>query len=392
MSASLLDLLSRFNAESPLDRAATIPADWYHSLSIADLERHCLFGDTWQALGRVDQVVRPGDYFTADLAGEPILVVRGEDGVLRGFFNVCRHRAARVACEEQGQVTKLRCRYHGWTYDLSGRLRGTPEFDGVCDFRREDNGLTEINVAVWGPLVWVHLGATADKSPLGKTRPSLATWTAPLDRRDFLRRMGALRFVARKEYRLECNWKVAIDNYLDGGYHVNTVHPALSGVLDYTKYRTEIDDHASVQISPLEKSDDSAINSVRTGDNAYYAWVFPNFMLNLYEDVMDTNLVLPLGPNACRVIFDYYFARPEESPSEQTLAREQQSIAVADQVQIEDVGICEEVQRGLASRSYSTGRFSVRREAGGYHFHQLLAKHLRASLGATSAVDTGGNP
>src|SRR5262249_42622035 len=153
------------------------------------------------------------------------------------------------------------------------------------------------------------------------------------------------------------------------------------GVLDYNQYRTEIAGQTSVQVSPLRppnKGEDAAVAGVRTGDEAQYWWVFPNFMLNLYQGVMDTNLVLPLGPDRCRVIFDFYFDQAD-GPAREKFIRE--SIAVADQIQQEDMGICEEVQRGLGSRSYSTGRFSVRREGAGYHFHQLLARRLQGALG-----------
>jgi choline monooxygenase len=189
-----------------------------------------------------------------------------------------------------------------------------------------------------------------------------------------------LNFVARREYRLACNWKVFVDNYLDGGYHVNTVHPGLAGVLDYAHYRTEVFGHTSVQTSPLRPPEaqraGDAVGQVRTGATASYWWVFPNLMLNLYEGVMDTNLVLPLGPAACRVVFDFYFARPAGTA---TAEWEAKSMEVAHQIQLEDVAICEDVQRGLASRTFDTGRFSVRREAAGYHFHRLLALRLRAA-------------
>ncbi len=108
---------------------------------------------------------------------------------------------------------------------------------------------------------------------------------------------------------------------------------------------------------------------------AYYWWVFPNFMMNIYGGVMDTNLVLPLGPDACRVVFDFYFDQTEGPQAKQFMA---ESLAVAHEIQLEDLGICEEVQRGLASRSYNTGRFSVQREAAVYHFHRLLARRLQA--------------
>jgi choline monooxygenase len=371
MPTPLQELLARFDGDAPLAQARTIPAAWYHDAALADLERRHVFGDSWLAVGRSDQVAEQGRFFTAEVAGNPLVVVRGEDGLLRGFHNVCRHRAARVACEAEGKASRFRCRYHGWTYDLAGRLRGTPEFDGVADFRREDNGLPPIAVAQNGPLVWVHLGPTP--TPFDD-------WLAPLARRGLDAMMAPLRFAARREYRLACNWKVFVDNYLDGGYHVNTIHPALAGVLDYTKYRTEIDAHASVQISPLDRAAADAVAAVRKGENAYYAWVFPNLMLNLYEGVMDTNLVLPDGPDACRVVFDFYFADCESDAAKEFIAR---SVAVADQIQQEDLGICEEVQRGLRSSSYDTGRFSVRREAGGYHFHQLLARKLVAGVGGS---------
>ena len=141
----------------------------------------------------------------------------------------------------------------------------------------------------------------------------------------------SLHFVERREYELDCNWKVFVDNYLDGGYHVNTVHPGLAGVLDYAQYRTEIAGNTSVQISPLRppsasstvqpfnsstppsqpEAPEASVGKVRTGDMAYYWWVFPNFMMNIYQGVMDTNLVLPLSPDRCRVIFEFYFADTE---------------------------------------------------------------------------------
>jgi choline monooxygenase len=363
MSTVLDALLARFDPTLPLANARTIPAAWYHDADLAAAERERVFGNSWLLVGRADQVAVPGSFCTIDLAGAPILVVRDQNGILRAFHNVCRHRGARVACEEQGCTSKLRCRYHGWTYDLAGRLRGTPEFDGVADFRREDNGLPPIAVGESGPLVWVHLG----------TSPSpLEEWVAPLERRGTLSALDHFRWHARREYRLACNWKVFVDNYLDGGYHVNTIHPGLAGVLDYKEYRTEIDGHANVQISPLCQADpDDSYGQVRTGGSAFYWWVFPNLMLNLYDTALDTNLVLPEGTDGCRVIFDYWF------PSGASPDFIEQSVAVAHQVQLEDVGICEEVQRGLRSRAFDTGRFSVRREAGGYHFHQLLARWLR---------------
>jgi choline monooxygenase len=372
MSERVKEQLLRFDADRPLEQARTIPSSWYFDPEIYDLERRAVFGGTWQAVGRADQVAEPGLFFTTELASEPIVVGRDEEGILRAFYNVCRHRAAKVALEAEGRAKRFRCRYHGWTYDLGGRLRGTPEFEGVADFRREDNGLASVPVASWGPLIFVHLGS----SP-----PDLSEFLAPLPERTAGLGLEQLRFAERREYQLQCNWKVFVDNYLDGGYHVNTVHPGLAGVLDYSQYRTEIAGQTSVQISPLRaansEKDKLEFGRVRKGENAYYWWVFPNFMINVYEGVMDTNLVLPISPSSCRVVFDFYFAATEDPESRQLL---QKSIEVGHQIQLEDIGICEEVQKGLASRSFDTGRFSVRRERAGYHFHQLLARRLLAAV------------
>src|SRR5262245_5231883 len=141
MSSGISRLLDAFDPDLPLERGRTIPNSWYTSAEVYELERDAVFERTWQVVGRADQVKEPGSFLTANIAGEPILVVRGEDGVLRGFFNVCRHRAAPIVNDECGRATKLRCRYHGWTYDLAGRLKGTPEFDGVQEFCKEEQGL-----------------------------------------------------------------------------------------------------------------------------------------------------------------------------------------------------------------------------------------------------------
>ncbi len=371
MSPRPHDSTPAFDASLPLERAHTIPAAWYFDPAIHSAEVRTVFGATWQAVGRVDQVAEPGRYFTADVGGTPVLVVRGDDGELRAFANVCRHRAARVAPEAEGKASRLRCRYHGWTYDLCGRLRGTPEFDGVADFQREDNGLPSFAVAEWGPFVFVYLG---------KPTEPLADFLNPLPEQAHALGLESLRFVARREYQLACNWKVFVDNFLDGGYHVNTVHPGLAEVLDYSEYRTQVAGNTAVQSSPLTASGSAAMDTVRAGERAYYWWVFPNFMLNAYAGVMDTNLVLPLGPNACRVVFDFYFADTSGAEAESRIA---QSIGVADQIQREDIGICEEVQRGLASHWFDTGRFSVRREIAAYHFHRLLAQRVSDAGGGT---------
>jgi choline monooxygenase len=363
MSGTLQSLLAAFDPEVPLERASTIPNSWYTTPEVYALERDAVFARSWQMVGRRELVAKPGQFLTADIAGEPILVVRNEEGKLNAFFNVCRHRAARVCTDECGTATKLRCHYHGWTYDLSGNLRGVPEFDGVQNFRREDNGLPPVVVAEWGPFVWVHL--TPPREPLESFLGPLVSWA------ETRKAFDGVTWYVRKSYDLACNWKVYVDNYLDGGYHVNTVHPGLAAALDYSQYRTTPEGNTVLQSSPTKPTEGDP-GRTRTGEACYW-WLYPNLMLNSYAGVVDSNLVLPLGVDRCRVVFDFYFAEALDDEFKR------QSMVVADQVQAEDIGVCEEVQRNLSSRSYTTGRFSAKRENGGHSFHQMLGRVLRAA-------------
>jgi choline monooxygenase len=313
-------------------------------------------------------VAAPGHYLTAEVGGEPVLVVRGRDGVLRAFFNVCRHHAAAVMTEPAGRAPHLRCPYHGWTYALDGALRGTPDFDGVRDFPRERNGLVPMAVDVWEQFVFVRVDP--EGPPLRAFLGSMAAQAAPLG-------LSALHFVERRVYRFDSNWKVFVDNYLDGGYHVPFLHKGLDSVLDYAGYTIENGERHCLQSSPLRNSGhDAATAAVRVGDRAMYFWLYPNFMVNWYEGVMDTNLVRPLGLDRTEVTFDFYFTDDGPGARERNLA----SIDVGQRIQDEDTGICASVQRGLGSRAYEAGRLSVRREAGEHLFHRLLAADLRAEL------------
>ena len=371
---SLHDIVASYNDQDPLEHASTIPAAWYVDERIAELERQTVFGGTWQVVARVDQLQQPGQFVTTEVAGEPLVVVRGGDNQLRAFYNVCRHHAAAVVTEEQGTASILRCPYHGWSYGLDGSLKGAPEFEGVCGFDRSQNGLVPVRVETWEQFVFVNLDPKA--APLADFLGGLVKRVAPLN-------LDALHFFERRSYSLNCNWKVFVDNYLDGGYHVPHLHKALNSVLEYKQYTIENEDRYCLQSSPMVSSAvDAATAATRTGDRAWYFWQYPNFMINLYRGYMDTNLVLPDGVDRCTVIFDFYFDDVSESAAE----RNRQSIAVGERVNDEDVGICESVQRGLHSRAYGAGRLSVRREAGEHLFHRLLAADLKRGLDRTAAI------
>lgn len=364
MQPSVAELLAQYDPRLPLAEASTIPAAWYLDERIAALERRTTFSRTWQYAGRTDQLREPGQYVTCEIAGEPVLVVRGGDGVLRGFFNVCRHHAAAVMTAPSGCARNLRCPYHGWTYTLEGALKGTPGFDAGCRFDRGAHGLVPVAVAAWERWVFVRLdpeGPALDEF-LG---PQLVDEIAALG-------LDKLHWFERRRYLFDCNWKVFVDNYLDGGYHVPHLHKGLDSVLDFKRYAIENGAHHCLQSCPLVQGDVAGFSAVRGGDRALYYWLYPNFMINLYEGMMDTNLVLPLGIDRTEVVFDFWFADVSDAARERNRA----SVEVGDLIQDEDMAICRSVQRGLGSRSYSTGRLSPRREAGEHLFHRLLHADL----------------
>lgn len=364
-----MKIVDEYDPNLPLDRARTIPASWYTNKDLYQLELKTVFSDTWQLAARVDQVTQPGQYVTTDIAGEPIVVVRGDDSVLRAFFNVCRHHAAAVMTEPQGQAAQLRCPYHGWTYALEGELKGTPDFSGVCDFDRARNGLVPVDVAEWENWIFVRLNR--DLCSLNEfLTPDLVDQIKSLE-------LNGLHWFERRYYSFDCNWKVFVDNYLDGGYHVPYLHKGLDSVLDYSNYMIENGERHCLQWSPIvSEGAEAQTGAVRQGDRALYYWIYPNFMINWYDGVLDTNLVVPRGVDQTEVIFDFYFP---DVVSEEARQRNRASVAVGQRIQDEDVAICKSVQRGLNSRAYRAGRLSVRREAGEHLFHRLLHADLRAA-------------
>jgi choline monooxygenase len=374
----LADVVGSYDPALPLERARTIPAAWYVDPRVAELERRRVFTASWQMVGRADQVREPGAFLTTELAGEPLVLVRGGDGALRGFFNVCRHHAAEVETRREGKTHLFRCPYHGWTYSLEGELKGVPDFAGVCEFDKSANGLVPVAAEVWENFVFVRL------SPEGAT---LSEFLGPLVEQFRPLNLPRLHFFERRHYGFDCNWKVFVDNYLDGGYHVPHLHKGLDSVLDYPKYTIENGQRHCLQSSPVVREGAEAqTGAVRGGERALYYWIYPNFMVNWYEGVMDTNLVLPRGVDRTEVIFDFYFPDVSASAAERNRA----SVAVGQRIQDEDTAICKSVQRGLTSRAYGAGRLSVRREGGEHLFHRLLAADLEAALGDSAAPARAG--
>ena len=341
----------------PTARAHALPARCYVDPRVDAFDRHAVFARSWQLVGHVSRLASRGDHVVADVAGVPVVVVN-DGGTIRGFHNVCRHRAGPIAtCDGLG-ANALRCKYHGWTYGLDGVLRSAPEMEGAADFDRGSIALPSIELAVRNGLVWAALGEV----------PAIDDVLGEIVARVGARDLESYRYARRVHYDIQCNWKAYVDNFLEG-YHLPHVHPGLNRALDYRSYDTVLGRWHSLQWSPLETDP-----TLYGNGEALYWFVYPNTMLNVLPGRLQTNRVMPLGVDRCRVEFDYYYAAGR---SEEANARD---LAFSDEVQAEDIAICEAVQRGLASGSYVAGRLNPKRESGVKHFHDLLRRDYRDAL------------
>ncbi|MEM9456049.1 MAG: aromatic ring-hydroxylating dioxygenase subunit alpha [Myxococcota bacterium] len=373
---ALREQIARFDPTSPIEEAWTPPSSWYADPALYALEQRAIFSRAWQPVARLEQLATPGTYVSGCLGGEPWVVVRGHDDQLRAFANTCRHKG-RPIMTGAGRAEALVCGYHAWTYDLRGRLRRAPRIAGIRDFDRDPMSLPPLSLESWGPWAW--LSPSADAPPLYPRIEALDHLLANT-------RWGALRYHSRASWELACNWKVYVDNYLDGGYHIPHIHPSLDAQVDMSTYRTDLFEEFSVQrADPADKADPRATvdPTLRIGAEAIYAWIYPNFMLNRYGPCLDTNHVIPLGPDRCRVDYEFYFLDDPhlhtQSPGSASFV--EQSIEQAAVTQREDIAVCESVQVGLHSRHYEAGRYAPRVEQGEHHFHCRLAADLRRAVG-----------
>ncbi|XP_061990313.1 choline monooxygenase, chloroplastic-like isoform X1 [Rosa rugosa] len=361
-------LVDQFDPTIPIERAVTPPSSWYTDPSFYAQELDSVFYRGWQAVGYTEQIKNPGDFFTGRLGNVEFVVCRDEHGKLQAFHNVCRHHAS-ILAYGSGRKSCFVCPYHGWTYGLDGALLKATRITGIQNFNKHEFGLTPVKVATWGPFVLANMEPEVDSDVeivdsewLGSSSDVLST-----NRVD-----SSLSYVCRREYTIECNWKVFCDNYLDGGYHVPYAHKGLASGLNLDGYSTTV--YEKVSIQKCEGGSTARKNDYdRLGSKALYAFIYPNFMINRYGPWMDTNLVIPLGPRKCQVIFDYFLEASVKDDRDYI----ERSLKESEKVQMEDVMLCEGVQRGLESPAYNIGRYAPTVENAMHHFHCLLHESIR---------------
>ncbi len=351
-----------------LARGSTLPAPWYVDPAVLALER--IFARTWQYLGRAEQVAAPGDYLAGRAGHIPVVAARGEDGVLRGFVNVCRHRGHEVAIGS-GNRRALQCPYHAWTYGLDGTLRTAPRSDREPGFPRDDLFLLPIAVDTWGPFVFVNPERGAP--PLAEV---LGELPSALDSSGL--RLSELRFRERREWVIAANWKVAIENYLEC-YHCPVAHPGFSALLDVGEDAYEIAAHrwhssqfGHVRPAALQGGDGVPYDPRGEVTVAQYHLLWPNFTINVEAGPanLSVNTWVPDGPERTVGISDWWFG-PEVPRGLQD-----EVMAFSEQVGQEDNSLVESVQRGLASAMVPQGRLLLGSEKLIHHFQALVLEAL----------------
>jgi choline monooxygenase len=332
----------------PVTGASTLPADWYVDPSRYAEERRRIFGAEWLFVAPASVLARPGDYVAPTLAGWPLVVVN-DAGVLRGFHNVCRHRAGPLVVEPNGSCRSLVCRYHGWAYGLDGELRSARDFGSEEGVEVEEMALWPVAVETWRGLVFAHLdpGASGLAGALGGFAAECAGVA-----------FEELSFTHQVVHEMAANWKVYADNYLEG-YHIPLVHPGLNKELDAARYRVEVGDRWCRHTAPTRSG---AVNA------GLWLWRWPNLALNVYPDGMNVECYWPLGPRRTQVVYSYFFRDGVDDDV----------VAMSSTVLGEDRAICEAVQRNLEAGRYRTGRLSPRHEQGVAAFQGWVRQALDA--------------
>jgi choline monooxygenase len=354
-----------------LSAGATLPASWYTSNAVFCLEKRAIFSRYWQYACRADEVARPGDYLACRAGSVPVVVVRNLDNELTAFVNVCKHRGAEIVLEGgRGNRNTLQCHYHAWTWNLDGTLRTAPGSEVEACFRSEDYPLTAVEVAVLGQFIFVKPDPQAPG--WDETVGALAEIVAASP-------LATLRLRERRTYDMKANWKIVVENFLEC-YHCAIAHKGFANLIDLKAYTVIPHRYFSTQRGPLKTSssarkDTACFSREGGGQEGIYNYLWPNFMVNLYpgRSNASTNIILPVAPDRTLAIYDFYF---EEGMPESEAAT---MVAFIDQVQQEDIIICESVQRGLSSGFCEQGRLMIHHEKGIQHFDRLVFEALTRS-------------
>lgn len=357
--------MPRFSVDPDIARARTPDTALYKDPALFEIMKEKLFAPSWQFVGSTDIVGAPGEAcpFTLleDYLDEPLVLVRDIQDTLRVLSNVCTHRG-NLLIHEPCKVNNLRCRYHGRLFHLDGKFHSMPEFREVKDFPAANDDLASLPLFQWGKWLFTTLGS----NPLASLKDMMDRmhWL-PLN--DFVFRPDLSR-----DFTVRANWALYCENYLEG-FHIPFVHAGLNSVIDFGNYTTELYRYSNLQLG-IARDDEDCFDLPPSSPDygkkvaAYYFFVFPNMMFNFYPWGLSVNIVKPVSPGETRVAFLTYVADAARYNSG--------AGSGLDTVEMEDEEVVEAVQKGVRSRFYSYGRYSVTREQGTHHFHRIIAELL----------------
>jgi choline monooxygenase len=357
-----------FSVDPNIAKAKTINTDFYTDPAVFKACKEKIFASSWQFIGHEGLVKDNGDVYPftllPDYLDEPLLLTRDKNGAVSLLSNVCTHRGNLVA-DKACNLSTMKCRYHGRKFDLDGKFLSMPEFKEVEDFPSEEDSLPKLNLFKWGQFLFTSLNKKYGVDVFFKDMMDRVSWM-PLY--DFKFDAGL-----SKVFNVKASWALYCENYLEG-FHIPFVHAGLNAVIDFGEYATELFfPCSSLQLGLAKNAADCFDLPAHSPDYgkkvaAYYFWVFPNLMFNFYPWGLSVNVVEPVSVGECRVKFYAYVW----DASKLGIG----AGAGLDKVEMEDEEIVENVQRGVRSRFYKHGRYSVTREQGTHHFHRILSEFI----------------
>ena len=346
--------------------ARTPPGSIYSDEGIFRKEMEKLFLRQWLNVGHMTQIPNPGDFFTRDIGTESVLFIRGNDGNVRGFYNVCRHRGTRIVMDDHGE--KLRsvvCPYHAWAYSTEGNLVGAPHMDGIEDFDKDDFSLYPVKTEVWCGFIWASLDPKA--RPL---KEQIRELVKKVERWD----LANLRLGAKRVYEVDANWKILTENYSEC-YHCAPIHPGLNRVTPYFTgdndawmargkirkgvnggFQTFAGDYTSMTVTGYTKRPPLKGMTEDDRKRIYYWVVFPNMFFSVHPDYLMIHRDWPKSPTHSTIECEWYFdpdtmAREDFDPSD--------AVDMWDEINRQDWAICTQTQLGVRSKAWAGGRFST---------------------------------
>ena len=333
----------------------TLRATSYHDEGIYQQERANIFGKDWLLIGHEAMWSEPGSYLALSIAQWPILIIRGQDGSLKAFHNVCAHRASMILEEGMGRATALRCLYHGWVYDQNGHLAKAPNFGEEDALLCSDIKLKSINLEIWNNLVFISLSNQPD---------SFSASLGDFERETKSVSLEHFVFHSYKVHRLNCNWKTYVENYAEG-YHIPYVHPGLNEEVDMSTYEVTPHEKIAVHSSDPRESDKTGLN------DGLWVWHWPYAALNVYKSGMNLEIMVPDGPEHTNLHYYYLFdANTDEQERLQT-------ISMSQEVTAEDRKVCEIVHKNIKAGIYSKGKLSPHHEKGVSYFQDLWREVIK---------------